>query len=209
MSDAVGPFIDHIFSAELPLHVQALAQTLEKLDKVEAALAIGQDLAIRRCGEIRALDPHDLKGPWRLERRDETLPSEPNEVADRSELESVPELPSSDGSPSRGLGRPSKSAEIERATEILLANGVTLPRMPRPNAYIAVRQCPARELGSDTQIGFSDPVIQRSLFKRFGRDGRPSTPCVELRSETRAGFGPLHSDFVRAHNLAGQRGFER
>src|SRR3984957_4372230 len=40
-------------------------------------------------------------------------------------------------------------------------------------------------------------------------DGRPSTPNAELRSETRAGFGPLHSDFVRAHNLASQRGFER
>jgi hypothetical protein len=35
-----------------------------------------------------------------------------------------------------------------------------------------------------------------------------SSPA-ELRSETRAGFGPLHSDFVRAHNLASQRGFER
>jgi hypothetical protein len=31
----------------------------------------------------------------------------------------------------------------------------------------------------------------------------------ELGPETRAGFGPLHSDFVRAHNLASQRGFER
>jgi hypothetical protein len=31
----------------------------------------------------------------------------------------------------------------------------------------------------------------------------------QLRSETRAGFGPLHADFVRAHNLASQRGFER
>jgi hypothetical protein len=41
------------------------------------------------------------------------------------------------------------------------------------------------------------------------RDGRPPTPYAELRSETRAGFGPLHSDFVRAHNLASQRGFER
>jgi hypothetical protein len=41
------------------------------------------------------------------------------------------------------------------------------------------------------------------------RDARPSTPCAELRSETRAGFGPLHSDFVRAHNLASQGGFER
>jgi hypothetical protein len=41
------------------------------------------------------------------------------------------------------------------------------------------------------------------------RDGRPLTPYAELRSETRPGFGPLHSDFVRAHNLASQRGFER
>jgi hypothetical protein len=32
---------------------------------------------------------------------------------------------------------------------------------------------------------------------------------AELRPETRAGFGPLHSDFVRAHNPASQRGFER
>src|SRR5580698_1656301 len=32
---------------------------------------------------------------------------------------------------------------------------------------------------------------------------------AELRSETRAAFGPLHSDFVRAHNLASQRGFQR
>jgi DNA-binding transcriptional regulator YdaS (Cro superfamily) len=41
------------------------------------------------------------------------------------------------------------------------------------------------------------------------KDGRASTPYAELRSETRAGFGPLHSDFVRAHNLASQRGFGR
>jgi len=35
------------------------------------------------------------------------------------------------------------------------------------------------------------------------------SPPAELRLETRAGIGPLHSDFVRAHNLASQRGFER
>ena len=35
------------------------------------------------------------------------------------------------------------------------------------------------------------------------------SPPPQLRSETRARFGPLHSDFVRAHNLASQRGFER
>ena len=35
------------------------------------------------------------------------------------------------------------------------------------------------------------------------------SPPAEVRAETRAGFGPLHSDFVRAHNLASQRGLER
>jgi hypothetical protein len=33
-------------------------------------------------------------------------------------------------------------------------------------------------------------------------------PPAELRRETRAGFGPLHSDFVRGHNLASQRGLD-
>ena len=51
-----------------------------------------------------------------------------------------------------------------------------------------------------------DPVVPPHSPSR---DGRPSTPYAELPSETRAGFGPLHSDFVRAHNLASQRGFER
>jgi hypothetical protein len=41
------------------------------------------------------------------------------------------------------------------------------------------------------------------------RQERIVSPPAELRPETRAGFGPLHSDFVRAHNLASQRGFER
>jgi hypothetical protein len=36
-----------------------------------------------------------------------------------------------------------------------------------------------------------------------------ASPPAELLPETRAGFGPLHSDFVRAHNLASQRGFEK
>jgi hypothetical protein len=35
------------------------------------------------------------------------------------------------------------------------------------------------------------------------------SPPAELRPETRAGFGPPHSDFVRAHNLTSQRAFER
>jgi hypothetical protein len=51
-----------------------------------------------------------------------------------------------------------------------------------------------------------EPVVSPDSLSR---DGRPSTPYAQLRSETKAGFGPLHSDFVRAHNLASQRGFER
>jgi hypothetical protein len=35
------------------------------------------------------------------------------------------------------------------------------------------------------------------------------SPPAGLRPETSAGLGPLHSDFVRAHNLASQGGFER
>src|SRR5208283_464723 len=56
-------------------------------------------------------------------------------------------------------------------------------------------------------VGF--PSLSAVQAHSPSRDGRPSTPCAELRSEIRAGFGPLHSDFVRAHNLASQRGFER
>jgi hypothetical protein len=35
------------------------------------------------------------------------------------------------------------------------------------------------------------------------------SPPEELRTETRAGFGPLHSDFVNAHNAASQSGVRR
>ena len=68
----------------------------------------------------------------------------------------------------RGRGRPSKELEIERAIDILLRRGVDLAKMPRPKAYGTVRECAASELKSDTKIGFTDPVIQRFLFRRFG-----------------------------------------
>jgi hypothetical protein len=70
--------------------------------------------------------------------------------------------------PSRGRGRPSKTPEIEQAIDILLARGVNLAKMLRPKAYDSVRECAASELNLDITIGFSDPVIQRSLFGRFG-----------------------------------------
>jgi hypothetical protein len=61
--------------------------------------------------------------------------------------------------------------------------------------------------------GLARPAVSRpqpvASPQSPSKDGRPSTPRADLQSETRAGFGPLHSDFVRAHNLASQRGFER
>jgi hypothetical protein len=64
-------------------------------------------------------------------------------------------------------GRPSKTDEIEQAIDMLLKNGVDLATMPRPRAYKAIRKCAEVDLKSNTKIGFSDPVIQRALFRRF------------------------------------------
>ena len=69
--------------------------------------------------------------------------------------------------PSRARGRPSKTPEVERAIDHLLERGVALAKMPRPDAYKAVRKA-ANELKYNTQIGFSDPVVQRALSRRFG-----------------------------------------
>ena len=119
-------------------------------------------------------EPHEVAGQEEGEPRHQTLPSEPTRASEPQEFtvpivpEPGPDLPSSEASQPRDPGRPSKSSEIERAIEILLANGVGLAKLPRPMAYREVRECAARELSSDTQIGFSDPVIQRSLLKRFG-----------------------------------------
>ena len=69
--------------------------------------------------------------------------------------------------PSGARGRPSKTPEIEHSIDTLLEKGVALAKMPRPKAYGAVRKA-AAELKYNTEIGFSDPVIQRALSRRFG-----------------------------------------
>jgi hypothetical protein len=71
-------------------------------------------------------------------------------------------------SPPRGRGRPSKEAEIEKAIDILMKRAVPLPKMPRPKAMMQIRRCAEIELNSDTNIGFSDPVLERFLLRRFG-----------------------------------------
>jgi hypothetical protein len=81
---------------------------------------------------------------------------------------SAPKIKSIASPTSLSRGRPSKASEIERAIDLLTAEGEELATMPRPDAYEAVRQCAKRSLRADVAIGFTDPVIQRVLFRRFG-----------------------------------------
>lgn len=67
----------------------------------------------------------------------------------------------------RPPGRLSKAPEIERAIDVLLERGIEVGKLPRPEAFTAIRDA-ASELNSNIDIGFSDPVLQRVLFRRFG-----------------------------------------
>jgi len=64
-------------------------------------------------------------------------------------------------------GRPSKSAEIEAAIDALTAEGVDLSKLPRKDAHLRIRQ-KAAKLGANVEVGFSLPVIQRVLVRRYG-----------------------------------------
>jgi hypothetical protein len=68
-------------------------------------------------------------------------------------------------------GRPSKEDKIGEAINILLKRGVDLAKLPRPQAMAEIRKCAENELKADINIGFSDPVLQRVLFRRFGPRG--------------------------------------
>ena len=92
-------------------------------------------------------------------------------------------------------------AQIIELTDFVAEHGAAAVPLPS-----LVRMANARPRLVRPAVTGPGPVVSP---RRPSRDGRPSTPYAELRSETRAGFGPLHSDFVRAHNLASQRGFER
>jgi hypothetical protein len=93
---------------------------------------------------------------------------EPQAPRDTLSSEPAPEKRKEAHTPSKDKGRPSKKPEIKRAIDILLQRGVDLANMPRQKAYKAVRQCAAKELNSNIKLGFTDAVIHRSLFKRFG-----------------------------------------
>jgi DNA-binding transcriptional regulator YdaS (Cro superfamily) len=92
-------------------------------------------------------------------------------------------------------------AQIIELTDFVAEHGAAAVPLPA-----LVRTANARPPLVRPAVTRPEPVVQPHSRSR---DGRPSTPCAELRPETRAGFGPLHADFVRAHNLASQRGFER
>jgi hypothetical protein len=123
--------------------------------------------------EMVAVDPRQIQGQLELLNK---LPAEPGPLDDQGgahEPDSPAEPRPSKTAPQESIaeaqpGRPTKMAEIKQAIDILLKNGVDLASIPRPKAYKAVRQCAASELKSNTQIGFSDPVIQRALLNRFG-----------------------------------------
>ncbi len=65
------------------------------------------------------------------------------------------------------VGRPSKNAEIETAIRALTSEGVDLSKLPRKDAYARIRHKAAR-LGANIEVGFSAPVIQRMLVRRYG-----------------------------------------
>lgn len=81
----------------------------------------------------------------------------------------IPAILPSERSPPRG--RPSKMAEINRAIDGLVANGVNLGTMERSIAYKTIRRYAKTTLGGNTDIGYSDPVLQRCLMRRFGIKG--------------------------------------
>ncbi len=64
-------------------------------------------------------------------------------------------------------GRPSKHMQINEAVDKLTAERVDLSKLPRKEAYSRIRR-KSKELGANVSVGFSDPVIQRVLFERFG-----------------------------------------
>jgi hypothetical protein len=90
-------------------------------------------------------------------------------------------------------------AQIIELTDFVAEHGAAAVPLPALVRTANVRPRPVRRV-----VNRAEPAVSPHSPSR---DGRPSTPYAELRSETRAGFGPLHSDFVRAHNLASQRGF--
>ncbi len=70
--------------------------------------------------------------------------------------------------PQGSRGRPTKGAEIEEAIDGLIGMGVDVEKMPRPLAYRKIRDFAHQMFNANISIGYSNPVLQRHLFRRFG-----------------------------------------
>jgi hypothetical protein len=128
---------------------------------------------VENLPEMIAADPQQIVAERKIINEPSVVP---DRLANRTvthAVTSVPPLRSEEASqqlPKESRrGRPSKTDEIEQAIEILIKGGTDLIMMPRPAAYRAVRKCAETNLKANTKIGLSDPVIQRALFRRFGR----------------------------------------
>jgi hypothetical protein len=66
-------------------------------------------------------------------------------------------------------GRPTKTREIEQAIDGLIEQGVELSQLDRRRAIRKIKQFAREKLGAHTERGYSDPVLQRHLHRRFGR----------------------------------------
>jgi hypothetical protein len=100
------------------------------------------------------------------EPRTETELAEPTPTQ-RESSDFRPQALPGGNTPPKAPGRHSKAPEIDQAIDHLIKQGLDPGSMPRPQAYNAVLRA-AAELGLNTGIGFSDPVIQRCLLRRFG-----------------------------------------
>jgi hypothetical protein len=122
---------------------------------------------------VVAIDPQQIPAEVKLPNKLRAVPDEPEYPAVIHVSKAAAEPPPSDAGPRENIkraqrGRPSKTPEIELAIDILLEKGVGLAKLPRPQAMAEIRNCAADELNSDVNIGFSDPVLERVLFRRFG-----------------------------------------
>jgi hypothetical protein len=125
--------------------------------------------------EVVTIDPQQITAELKLLNKMRAVPDEPEYPAVIHVAKAPAEPPPSDAGPrehkTAQRGRPSKTPEIEQAIDILLEKGVDLAKLPRPEAMAEIKNCAANELNSDVNIGFSEPVLQRILWRRFGSRG--------------------------------------
>jgi hypothetical protein len=123
----------------------------------------------REYVQVRVFRPEEMENPDTAPEPGIIVPPHMSEASQTGEplIEATPSqaiTPQKDRLP---VGRPSKSEQINEAIAKLTSEGVDLSKLPRKEAYARIRQ-KGEELGANVSVGFSEPVIQRVLFERFG-----------------------------------------